>query len=170
MRTSSPRGQQCSTYWLQLPCRYSIPLIIMSSFLYWPTSQSLFLARIDVYKEDGTVDENQSASTCGYSAIAIIFVLIASAIAVLCVVAISVRKFKPGIPLVGSCIAAISAACHRPEADNDASTKPVRCRVAGLKFNHEVGKTVGHCSFTSFVAKRPVEGRLYAGWGSKNVS
>ncbi len=167
LRVTSPRGQQRSTYWLQLTFRYAVPLMIMSGLLHWLTSQSLFLARITVFDENNMPDNSQSASTCGYSPVAIVFLLIAGAVTLLSVSLISFRRFKPGIPLVRSYSAAISAACHRPEADVDASTKPVMWGVVGHEFNENVRKTLGHCSFTSFEVEPPVKGRLYGSPGSK---
>lgn len=167
LRVTAPRGQQRSSYRLQLPYRYAIPLMIMSGLLHWLTSQSLFLARITFYNENGSADENQSASTCGYSPIAIIVFLIACGVALLSVIAMSFRKYKPGMPLARSCSAAISAACHRPETDEHASTKPVMWGVVSHEFDEDLGKTLGHCCFTSLEVKPPVEGSLYGNRGSK---
>ena len=36
------------------------------------------------------------------------------------------RKYSSGIPMVGSCRAAISAACHRPATDTDAPYRELR--------------------------------------------
>lgn len=95
-----------------------------------------------------------------------------------------------GIPLAGSCSAAISAACHPPAGDDRASRKAVMWGACGSEvdgnwdrvmdvgdattFNvgkealrqREVGREevkVGHCSFTSFTVEGPIEGQLYAG-------
>lgn len=42
-------GQQRSTYRLQLPYVYGVPLVIISSGLHWLVSQSLFLARVTMF-------------------------------------------------------------------------------------------------------------------------
>ena len=63
---------------------------------------------------------------------------------------------QEGMPLAGSCSAAISAACYRPEEDVDAATKPVMWGVVSSD------KGVGHCCFTSFEVTRPIPGELYA--------
>lgn len=49
LRVTSPTNAQRSTYWLQLPWSYGLPLAIMSSVLHWLISQSIFLASFDVY-------------------------------------------------------------------------------------------------------------------------
>ncbi len=48
LRVSCPVGKQRSTYWLQPPNIYSLPLLVMSAMLHWLVSQSLFLVRVAV--------------------------------------------------------------------------------------------------------------------------
>lgn len=43
LRVTSPKGQQRSTYRLQLPYRYSIPLIVISILLHWLVSNALYV-------------------------------------------------------------------------------------------------------------------------------
>lgn len=47
LRVSYPAGKQVSTYRLQLPYRYSIPLLVMSVGLHYFVSQSLFLIVVE---------------------------------------------------------------------------------------------------------------------------
>lgn len=42
LRVTNPQGQQRSTFRLQLPYRYSIPLLVVSIFLHWITSNAIF--------------------------------------------------------------------------------------------------------------------------------
>lgn len=72
LRVSEPEGIQRSSYFISLPLRYGVPLFVAFGLTHWLISQSLFLARIAVYLPDGTVDQNSTFSTCGYSPIAII--------------------------------------------------------------------------------------------------
>ena len=53
LRVTSPRPGQRSTYWLQIPYTYAIPLMTLSGLLHWLTSQSIFLAKVDVWKPFG---------------------------------------------------------------------------------------------------------------------
>ena len=55
LRTTNPTGQQRSTYFLQLPYRWSIPLTVTSGFLHWLLSQSLFLVRLEIRDVDGQI-------------------------------------------------------------------------------------------------------------------
>lgn len=152
LRVTCPVGKQRSTYWLQLPYFYGIPLLVMSGILHWLVSQAIFLVRI-------VVEETSRAeldSTCGYSPIAIITVIPLGALLLLVVIANGFRKYKQGMPLAGSCSAAISAACHRPREDVDAAVLPVLWGSVGTE------GPIGHCCFTSFEISAPVEGELYA--------
>lgn len=159
LRVTDPTGDQRSTYRLQLPYKYGIPLTVLSGTLHWLVSQSLFLARVANFRSDGQEDTEESISTVGYSCIAIITVIILGAIVVALGILNGFRKYRPGMPLVGSCSAAISAACHRPKEDIDAATLPVLWGAVSGQGEDEVG----HCCFTSFEATPPVEGNLYAG-------
>ena len=135
----------------------------MFGILHWLVSQSFFLARVTMYDTDGSVDVLKFTSTCGYSLVAIFFVLIIIIIIVWFIAMIGCLTFKPGMPLIGSCSAAISAACHPPEDDKDASKLPVKWGVVGHKTVDSTGRMVGHCTFTSFKVKAPVQGIFYAG-------
>lgn len=71
---------------------------------------------------------------------------------------IGFQKYDSGIPIVGNCSAAISAACHRPHDDTSAFLLPLQWGVVG----DTVGG-VGHCCLTSFDVTPPEPGRFYAG-------
>lgn len=43
LRVTIPQGQQRSKYRLQLPYRYSIPLIVVSIVLHWLVSNALYV-------------------------------------------------------------------------------------------------------------------------------
>ena len=157
LRVTSPAGSQRSTYRLQLPYKYGIPLLVLSGTLHWLVSQSIFLVRIHWYR-DGILPSgfNGVISSLGYSCIAIITVITLGGIVVLIGILYGFKRYKPGVPLVGSCSAAISAACHRPNEDVDAPFKPVMWGAV------ESSNPIGHCCFTSFEVTKPVKGQAYA--------
>lgn len=125
LRVTSPVGKQRSSYWVQVPYIYGIPLLVLSAALHWLVSQSIFLARIDIYDEERKTIISGAISTCGYSCIAIISVIILGSITVILGLLNGSKKYQEGMPLIKSCNAAISAACHPPEEDIDASLLPV---------------------------------------------
>ena len=151
LRVAYPVEDQRSTYWLQLPYTYSIPLLIMSSLLHWLVSQTLFFVRIEEVESENVI------TSCGYSPIAIITVIPIGVILVLVVVLTGFRRYEKGIPFAGSSSAAISAACHPPEEDVDARLLPVMWGDLNTE-----DSAVGHCCFTSFAVSTPVEGNMYA--------
>lgn len=189
LRVTSPTGKQRSTYRLQLPYRYSIPLLITSGTLHWLVSQSIFLVSLSAYSFDDIVDLDSTATgvSCGFSPIALLTTILVGFSALALSVANGFRRYKNnGMPLDASCSAVISAACHAPLGDDRASSKGVMWGACGsdvdgdwvrtmklekapgeLRMTEEGGSVrVGHCSFTSFAVEEPIEGELYAGLSS----
>ena len=121
LRVTSPVGKQRSTYRLQIPYRYGIPLLILSGVLHWLASQSIFLVRINAYDYRGEAHPQNNISTCGYSFNATVVTAVLISMVTLLGYVNGYRRYKPGIPLVESCSAAISAACHPFEGDKNAS-------------------------------------------------
>ena len=144
LRVSSPCGAQRSTFWLQLPYRYALPLVAASGLSHWLVSQSLFLARIYAYDVDGVEQKELNIKTCGYSPIAILFTLIVSCVMCLALGTLSFRKYSGSIPFAGHCSLVLSAACHPPPNDVNAADLPVMWGA----FHKPNGKQ--YCSFTSF--------------------
>ncbi|KAH8153021.1 uncharacterized protein LAJ45_02608 [Morchella importuna] len=153
LRTTTPKGEQRSTYFLHLPYRYSIPLMIGSLVMHWFISQSIFLARILEFK-GGTLTD-YSITTTGYSPIAILFAVVLGLLMLLIVSAMGLRRYSGHMPLAGSCSAAISAACHTQEWG--VAQMPVMWGVT------EVNGGVGHCAFSGAEVGKPVAGAWYAG-------
>ena len=154
LRVTVPKGAQRSTYRLQLPYKYGIPLLTASATLHWLVSQSLFLVNMTGYGSK-LQDLKLTVSTIGYSCIAIITVICLGTTVILLEVLNRFRVHRC-MPLAGSCSAAISAACHRPEEDVDAATKPVMWGVVSSE------NDVGHCCFASFEVSRPIPNTPYS--------
>ncbi|KAI9767495.1 MAG: hypothetical protein M1835_007039 [Candelina submexicana] len=166
LRVSNPNGTQRSTYFLQLPYRYALPLLAFSGVLHWLVSQSIFLANVSTYNSDGSLHEANNISTCGYSPIAMMFVLIVGSLLLIFVLGLGARRLNAGMQLAGSCSAAISAACHQPPDDDGAASLPVLWGKLPKEFMKE--GQIGHCCFSSFSVDKPVVGELYAGLPAVN--
>src|SRR6266516_3151171 len=69
LRVTAPLGEQRSKYYLTMPYRYAIPVIILSGTLHWLISESFFLVRITAVSRAQVYDD--SVSSAGYSALAI---------------------------------------------------------------------------------------------------
>jgi hypothetical protein len=160
LRVSHARaGAQRSTYFLQLPYRIGLPLMMVSATLHWLVSQSIFLVSINTFDARGRPKTEESEiATCGFSPVAIICTLVVGAVAILFPLFMGAQKLPPGgMPLVGSNSVGIAAACH-PLDDGDDVQKPLMWGV--ISESNDDG--FGHCSFYSSVVGLPVQGRLYA--------
>lgn len=157
LRFSNPQGQQRSTYWLELPYRYSLPFIAVSIALHWLLiSQSLFLARIGTVEyqasgvqtadsSDGSDAEGSVKTQAAYSCLPIVLAILLAAMMLMSLALLGFRKLHGRMPVVGSCSLAISAACHRPKDDSAAAYLP----VSWGEVEHGEGEHECHCCFTS---------------------
>ncbi|PUU77977.1 hypothetical protein B9Z19DRAFT_1143995 [Tuber borchii] len=166
LRVTSPRPGQRFTYWLQIPYTYAIPLMTLSGLLHWLTSQSIFLARVEISDPLGK-ETTTTVNTVGYSCIAIIFVLPLGILALLTAAGMGYKPFAAETTTVSSCSAAISAACHAwGENSEDIRGKKVRWGDVGPVPN--LG--VRHLTFSSEEGvRKPVFGEVYAGVGREGV-
>lgn len=166
LRVSHAKGDQRSTHFLQLPYKIALPLMGCAGVLHWLLSQSIFLAVVAQYGMDGELVSQVSVATCGYSPLGMLLTMTMALVLVAVTIAVGwFRWLKGGIPLAGSCSAAISAACHRPVWDDDASLKPVMWGV--IKQQGLRDADYAHCSFSSGDVSTVEEGKIYAGWVSK---
>ena len=133
LRVSEPEGQQRSSYYLQLPYRYSVPLIICSGTLHWMVSQSLFPVNITYFDEIGNERPDLAINACGWSPIAVVFTLILGGIMVLVLCVLGCRKLHTGMPVMRSNSLDIGAACHPPVPNGDMALEAVSYGAADVK-------------------------------------
>lgn len=124
LRVSWAKGLQRSTYYLSLPYRYSIPLMICNTILHWLVSQSFFFVEVVLYDMAGELTAERLIA-CGYSPIALMVAILLGFVMVCIILGMGFRRFRTNMPLAVSCSAAISAACHPPPGDDDHALKPV---------------------------------------------
>ena len=178
--SDTPLGEQRSSYFLQLPYRAAIPLMIASGILHWLVSQSIFLVSIETFlwddslpwqlganpyqkaKQNSFDDVNPNMLTCGFSPAPMVFVLVVAVIMVLSLVVLGARKYDASMPVASSNSLAIAAACHLPKEElerGDASLKKLKWGVVG---DVDAESGVGHCCFSSQTVLNPKHARLYA--------
>lgn len=128
MRVSPPRmGAQRSTYFLQIPYRYSIPMTCAIIVLHWLTSQSLFLVRLSEFNIAGQLENVTLQSTLGYNLQGIAAVAICCGLMTLAPVFLGLRRFPKGTPIIGYNSLALSIACHpSPIEPRDAAARPLK--------------------------------------------
>jgi len=108
----------------------------------------------------------------GFSLLAILFMLAYLLMVLLFMLWFALTRLDSGVPLVGNCSSAISAACH-PENDEGAYEKPVHWGVPFDPSAHtsdgfpggDMQDQLGHCCLTSLPVTPPKVSRLikYAG-------
>lgn len=112
LRVSDKKGQQRSTYRLQLPYRWAIPLLITSTVLHWLFSNCIYVVLFEGYSAYWPYPSTIYSGML-YSEIAILISLvICCALAVVPLVVSLVVKLPGQMVVMGSCSAVISAACH----------------------------------------------------------
>ncbi|KAK3313414.1 hypothetical protein B0H66DRAFT_566023 [Apodospora peruviana] len=123
LRVSQPRGNQRDTYFLSLPYRYSIPLLIITTAEKWLASQALFYTVVDVWDSDGQrTQEAPNIAALGYSGLALFLLIIFTSTSWVGIVMLGVVRKYPstgagGKPLLGTCSGVIAASCHLSAAE-----------------------------------------------------
>lgn len=173
LRVTRPEGQQRSTFWLQLPYRYALPLLSSMALFHWIVSRSLFMFQLTVYGDNGTkiVDQtdwermfsaqsfqrHESLLTVGYSPLGIVYALVFGACLVFALIGLSFRKLNNGTPIAASNSLAISAAASTASNEPDASQLPLkygalpsnwsRRQVQRIGFSSKEVDSVVYCEF-----------------------
>jgi hypothetical protein len=139
-----------------------------STLLHWLASQSIFVVAFNIYDQmgrqnwDGHEEGNivYGMTTCGYSPIAILAVLIVGLFTVVAAVGFGYIHYKTGMPLAGSSSLAISAACHPEENSGTGEDALSRQKLQwGVVSTGLDG--VGHCAFSSKEVGPLQDGRVY---------
>ncbi|CAG8949656.1 hypothetical protein HYFRA_00007890 [Hymenoscyphus fraxineus] len=155
LRTTMPRGQQRSTYWLSLPWTYALPVATASAILHYLVSQSLFITRTEILNTNGE-PEPISFMQLAYSPLAWLLATLFGLMMVLCLIVNGFRRLKPCV-LVANNSLAIAAACHNIEGDEGAELR----KVSWGAVVQARGRNLGHCTFTSKEVEGPREGKWY---------
>jgi hypothetical protein len=100
-----------------------------------------------------------SIQTCGFSPIAIFGALVAAVVMPGAIIAFGYVPYQRGMPLVGSCSLAISAACHPGEHVYGSRIATQKMKWGAVASNDGVG----HCTFSAEEVGPPVVGEMYAG-------
>lgn len=183
LRVSDPKGEQKCTYFLNLPYKYGIPLLIGSGMMHWLVSQSVFLANITIIPRDGLVPMQDEITTVAYSPLAMLFLLFLGFFLLIFLLGMAMRQLPLGMPLIGSNSFALSAACHIPgytQAERDeavlrplswgAIPPPSKTGALGIRDvvnsrdseSEELNRGIGHCCFSDKVLDVPLRGSLYS--------
>ncbi|KAK1758869.1 hypothetical protein QBC47DRAFT_409691 [Echria macrotheca] len=161
LRVSRPERDtdQRSTYWLSMPFRYILPIMVAFYFDHFLLSQSSFVIRLLIYNWDGTQKEGRTLA--GFSPIPGQISLVVSFLLFAAYVAISFRRYPadPRMPLVGTNSLAIAANCQVLKDDDDRHLRRVAWGVPRVNWNDSVKV----CTFTSGPVRPPVDGEIVRG-------
>lgn len=116
-----PRGEQRVTHFLQLPYRYSIPLMGFSTLLHWLISQSIFVVSVvtdsEIFKSGGGITTTISKTggnwiTCGYALTPMMIVFLLGFVLVGYAIFIGRGSLHSNIPISLSNSRIIATECH----------------------------------------------------------
>ncbi|KAI6598771.1 hypothetical protein MCOR06_001481 [Pyricularia oryzae] len=123
LRVSYPTGDQTSTYRLQLPYRYSVPLMAASILMHWLISNCLYVIILEGDHDFSTTIASlqpylgvskDAAVAIGFSSQSITITFICGCIIALSPLPFRYQKLKSHMVLGGTNSLVISAACHVP--------------------------------------------------------
>jgi hypothetical protein len=148
--------------------RWIISNQVLWILLPWLASQAIFFAKIDIL-DHWMYFSASGMSQVGYSVLGLIAFTIAGFVALMIALYLGVRRMSNRVPLAGTCSAAISAACHPLELDNNHNEKRIlwgeevpSLLVVDEDANDDRSSQIGRCTFTSGRVKYPEVGKEYA--------
>ncbi|KAJ5914828.1 hypothetical protein N7504_003711 [Penicillium tannophilum] len=161
-------SKQRSTYWLSVPYKYGIPILLLFTTIHWLVSQGYYYVLMIPYGADDQPLYEKKISSLGVSSLPIFLAAVIGFIAGMLLLSLAFRRLKSLIPLAGTCSAAISAACHPPEDVCTATAAhgeliwgetslPSDC----IDDESDGREVRGHCSFTPLDATQPSLEKLY---------
>ncbi|KAK4445901.1 hypothetical protein QBC34DRAFT_412431 [Podospora aff. communis PSN243] len=110
LRVTHRKGQQRSTYRLQLPYRWSLPLLSVSALLHWLYSNSLYITIYEGFR--WPQDEVNLDRGLAYSSKSIFISFIISISVAIAPLILGCVKLPGTMPMARNSSAVISAACH----------------------------------------------------------
>ncbi|KAL8856010.1 MAG: hypothetical protein Q9178_007380 [Gyalolechia marmorata] len=72
LRLTSPQGHQRSSYFISVPLKYGLPILVAFGALHYTISQSVFVVYLIRFLSNGVEDVGHRSATSGYSCLAII--------------------------------------------------------------------------------------------------
>ncbi|KAK0649217.1 hypothetical protein B0T16DRAFT_127146 [Cercophora newfieldiana] len=110
LRVTHRKGQQRTTYRLQLPYRWSLPLLAVSALLHWLYSNSLYITIYEGHRwPSESINENRGLA---YSSRSIVISFAISLAVALAPLILGYVKLPGNMPMAQNSSAVISAACH----------------------------------------------------------
>jgi hypothetical protein len=164
LRVSRPRDEQRSTYWLQLPYRYALPLMTCMALIHFFISRGIYLINIKVYNILGQVVPYRHQFSHLTSALALLFAFLIGTVLLLVLLGCSYMRLGQGMPILGTNSVAISSACHPALGDENAAVKRLLYGTVDAPSSDGHGVDIGamkHVCFSSFKVEPLEDGKHY---------
>jgi len=179
LRVTYPRGQQRSTFYLQLPYYYSVPLLVAAIVMHFLASETVFLARLQYYDSNGAPRNDLGWMNVGLSLSGLLSsCCVGTALILIQIFHAWLPLIDNRIPIHGNSSVVISAMCHPPteherehhSIDNNElgklATRPLMWGVTRQpELRSDGNETLllpGHCGFTADVVELPIIGSSYS--------
>ncbi|KAI0395039.1 hypothetical protein F5Y17DRAFT_425755 [Xylariaceae sp. FL0594] len=128
LRVTDPKGEQISTYRLQLPYRYSLPLMALSASFHWLVSNTIYVILTEGgYIGDGLKDDNLPpgvTTILGYSSISLFVLTTVASVTILVPFAFGLKRLSPDTVLVGGNSLLIALACRVSSSPSHSPSPP----------------------------------------------
>ncbi|KAJ0124338.1 uncharacterized protein J7T55_005676 [Diaporthe amygdali] len=165
LRVTYPMGQQSSTYFLQLPYRYSVPLIIISITLHWVLSGCIYLL---VMQGEYFAQFSQNGPLSSFTALGFstksIFVMLTLELCLIFIPPIfGFIRLPPNSIVVGSNSFAISASCHISPLVGQSQPQPNRSSMESSRGHQDDGIELRHLMAPS-PGPSPLGSQKSEGW------
>lgn len=161
LRVSPPKaGQQRSSYFLQVPYRYAIPILVSMALLHYMVSQSIYLTRLDEFDILGNLKYASFESVVGYSLQGTLAATVTGVGMLLLPIVLGFLKLPDGVPLVSHNTIAISIACH-PFADEPKEADQMPLRYGRVVGTDKDGKQRSRIGFSAGDVEPLKAGELY---------
>lgn len=164
------QGQQRSTYFLSLPYRLTLPLMLLAGVVHWLASQSIFIAVIEQYDIVPSTSawlgdlngyfSDCTGMSCGYSPLALLSMGITWLLMIIGLLGAATRSLKLPMPLAGGCTAATAAACHVSLREDGFQTAVSKVQW-GITDEPQGVHRPGHCTFSREQVRTPLTGEIY---------
>lgn len=150
--SGKPKGEQRSRYFMNLPYRFAVPLLVLCGVMHWLLSQSFFATLVQMfefdYKEGKWVLSSAVPpyTTCNFSPLGIVLVAALLGLKGSALLGVSVMWSKTDMPLSANCSAVISAACHPRDGENGSCFRKEKLKWGVLGYDDS---GVGRCGFSA---------------------
>ncbi|MCJ1309054.1 hypothetical protein MMC25_002709 [Agyrium rufum] len=127
---------------------------LLSASIHWATSQALYSTSLSLASPSGQIQSRISG--VGYSPLSLLITYLIGALMAIALIILGRCKLPRGIPVLGSCSLAISAACHGHRDRKGEAKKPLMYGVVEV-----TGEKTGRVGFSADPVEPFLEGWFY---------